>query len=361
MNLQKKAAFPLLAMLLLAASYLGFTAKKPSTGIIQISTFGKQPAVTVDRNQAIKVTFGQGEEIYYAASRNGGATFSEPVLVARQPKLALGNTRGPQIVATRDYTLIAAAGFTGEILAYRLKQGETKWSQPVNILQADTSAKEGFITLASGPGNVVHAAWLDMRLAGKNNIFSATSPDGGKTWSESKLVYAAPEGAVCPCCRPSIAADSKGHVYVMFRNEWQGNRDMYLASSADGGKSFRPAQKLGMGTWKLKACPMDGGGVALDARSQAGTTWRREGTIYYAEPGALERRVGEGRAASLAKTSKGPYLVWHQNNKIMAFRPASLAPEMIGEGAFPRIAAWKDQGAISVWESEGRILARRME
>ena len=357
----KKTVLSLAALLLLAAAYMGFKPREAGAGISTVSTFGKQPAIAVDRNNTIKVVFGQGEEIFYTASRDGGQTFASPVRVARQPKMALGMTRGPQITTTKDYTVIAAASFTGKIMAYRLKNGETQWSQPVNILQADTTAKEGFIALASGKGNVVYAAWLDMRQDHKNNIFSAVSPDGGRTWSAAKLVYAAPEGRVCPCCRPAITADQKGNVYVMFRNEWKGARDMYMARSRDGGKSFSPAQKLGMGTWNLKACPMDGGGIALDARGQVGTTWRRENTIYYAGPGAMEQKIGEGRACSLAKTATGNYIVWQQNSKILALSPGKLGPETLGEGSFPRIATLKDQSAISVWEAAGQIVARHLK
>ena len=42
-------------------------------------------------------------------------------------------------------------------------------------------------------------------------------------------------------------------------NSLDGNRDMYLVRSEDGGRTFGPPEKLGAGTWKLAACPMDGG------------------------------------------------------------------------------------------------------
>ena len=355
----KHSRYPLVALLLLAAAYMGFK-EKPAADLVTVSTFGKQPAVAVDHHNTVKVVFGQGEEIFYAASRDGGQTFTPPVRVAQQGKLALGMTRGPQIVATKDYTLIAAAGFTGSILAYRLKNGETVWSPPVNILQADTTAKEGFIALASGPGNVVYAAWLDMRMDHKNNVFSATSPDGGKTWSKSKLVYSGPEGGVCPCCRPSLTADTKGNVYVMFRNEVKGARDMYLAHSRDGGKSFLPAQKLGTGSWQLKACPMDGGGIALDARGQVATTWRRENILYYAQPGSGEQSLGEGRAGALAASAKGNYIVWQQNRNIMVLSPQETGAQRIGSGTYPRVATLRDQSAIAVWEAGGQIVASKL-
>jgi hypothetical protein len=357
----KKSVFSLAALVMLAATYIGFKPKDAGSDLAIVSTFGKQPAITVDQNNTVKVVFGRAEEIFYAASRDGGRTFATPVRVGKQPKLALGMTRGPQITTTSDYTVVAAAAHTGKIMVYRLKNKETQWSKPVNILQADTTAKEGFVALASGKGNTVYATWLDLRLKQQNNIFSASSPDGGKTWTKATLVYASPEGKVCPCCRPSITADQKDNVYVMFRNELKGSRDMYLAHSRDGGKNFSPARKLGMGTWNLKACPMDGGGLALDPQGKVATTWRRENTIYYASPGSMEQKMGEGRAASLAQTSKGHYLVWQQNQNIVALSPDKIGTETIGAGTYPRVATLQDQGAISVWEADGQIVARRLD
>lgn len=351
--------FALGSVIAAACFFLSFALRAPDPAV-SVSAFGKQPAIAVDKAGNIEVVFGQEDEIFYTASTNGGKSFSPPESVGKQPKLALGMTRGPQIVTTEDYTVIAAAAHTGKIMAYRKKNNETTWSKPVNILHADTTAKEGFVAVASGKGNTVFAAWLDLRLDRKNNIFFAYSHDGGETWSEGTLVYTSPEGRVCPCCRPSITADQKGNVYIMFRNELEGARDMYVAHSRDGGKSFSPAQKSGTGTWILEACPMDGGAISLDANGKVGATWRRENTIYYAEPGSAEQKVGEGRASSLAKTTKGSYVVWQQSSRIMAITPNQLGIETIGAGAYPRILALSDQSAICIWESEGRILAKRL-
>ncbi|QMU28650.1 exo-alpha-sialidase [Adhaeribacter radiodurans] len=345
--------------LLLTASGIFFSFnKKEAPAIVTVSTFGKQPVVTVDAANTIKVVFGQEEEVFYTTSSNNGQTFTPPQKVGKQKQLALGMTRGPQITTTKDYTVIAAAAHTGKILVYRLKNNDTKWSEPVNIVDRDTTAKEGFVALASGTENTLHAAWLDLRLSKKINIFTATSKNGGKTWSKNKLAYAAPEGGICPCCRPSITADTKGKVYIMFRNELNGSRDMYLVTSSDNGQTFGPAKKLGMGTWVLKACPMDGGALALNKQGNLGSTWRRENTVYYAEPGTMEQKIGEGRASSLVKTAKGNYFVWQQGNQIVALAPGKLSPESIGTGTYPRLAALSNQQVLGIWETNGKIVGR---
>lgn len=329
-------------------------------GPVRISSFGKQPTLTVDKNNNLHVVFGQGKEIFYTISKDNGSTFSTPEKVGEQDKLALGATRGPQIISTDNYIVIAAADHRGAIMAYRLRHGESQWSRPVNILKRDSTAKEGFVVLAAGKQDHVYAAWLDLRLGKQNNIFSSYSTDGGKAWSENKLVYAAPGGGVCPCCRPSITADKKGNVYVMFRNELDGARDLYLARSKDSGKTFAPAQKLGTGTWMLKQCPMDGGAVSIGPKGNVGTTWRRENAVYYAEPGKTEIKIGEGRASVLVKNSRGNYLAWQQENQIMVLTPDKLTAQTIGTGIYPRLAALKDESVMCIWESDGQILATKL-
>jgi len=341
-----------------AVTFFSFVLKGKHSEIVSVSSFGKQPTLTVDNQNNLHVVFGAGNEIFYTTSKYGGLSFSKPQKVGQQAKLALGATRGPQIVSTKDYLVVAAADHTGKIMIYRSRHGQSKWSEPVNILKGDSTAKEGFIALAAGSANEVYAVWLDLRIGKRNNVFSAVSPDGGMTWSENKLVYASPDGRVCPCCRPSIAADGKGNVYVMFRNELAGARDLYLAHSKNRGKSFAPAQKLGTGTWVLDKCPMDGGSVSIDANGNVGTIWRRENTVYYSEPGAAERKIGEGRAPSLVKNVKGNYLAWQHSNQVMVMTPDKLRAESIGTGLYPRLTNISDEGVICIWESEGKILAK---
>jgi hypothetical protein len=81
------------------------------------------------------------------------------------------------------------------------------------------------------------------------------------TWSKNLMIYESPAGTICECCHPSAAIDSEGQVLVMWRNWLAGSRDMYLVRSRDG-LTFSKPEKLGSGTWKLNACPMDGGGLA---------------------------------------------------------------------------------------------------
>lgn len=225
----------------------------------------QQPQVAVAPDGSIYVAYGSENNIYCAFSRDQGKTFSGPVLVANEGPLALGMHRGPRIAATRDSVVITAMvgrqgkGRDGNLLAWRSGDRGQSWSKSVVVNDAVDSAREGLHGMASGPGNVLFAAWLDLRalIPGKpgTELYGAFSADGGKSWSRNTLVYRSPEGSICQCCHPSVAIDAKGTVYVMWRNSLKGLRDMYVVVSTDGGKSFGSAWKLGTGSWPLEACP----------------------------------------------------------------------------------------------------------
>jgi hypothetical protein len=101
----------------------------------------------------------------------------------------------------------------------------------------------------------------------------------------------------------------------MFRNAWEGSRDLYLSRSADGGKSFDEGRKLGVGTWKLEACPMDG----------------------------------------------GVYAAWTHGMAVLVRKPGKAQPEIVSEdGGFPSSVALPDGSVMMAWESNGSIVIRRV-
>src|SRR6476620_9685371 len=105
------------------------------------------------------------------------------------------------------------------------------------------------------------------------------------------MIYASPDTTVCECCKPSVAVKGN-NVFVMFRNWLNGNRDLYLIQSSDGGIKFGEAKKLGIGSWALNGCPIDGGNVVIDKDGNPLTVWNRKGIIYACRPGQEEIKLG---------------------------------------------------------------------
>ena len=210
------------------------------------------------------------------------------------------------------------------------------------------------------PGGTLFAAWLDLRSKGMK-LYGAKSADGGVTWSENFLVYESPEGTICQCCHPTLTIDASGKVHAMWRNVIGGSRDFYETSSTDG-THFGAATKLGTGTWKLDACPMDGGGLAVEQDGKTISAWRRESDIYLAE-GGTEQRVAPGKDVALARTAKHEtYLAWTHDGGIHALTPKSGNPILVAKvGGFTTLLPLKDGGVLAAWETAGTIEFKRLD
>ena len=161
-------------------------------------------------------------------------------------------------------------------------------------------------------------------------------------------MYASPDGHVCECCQPSVAIGPKGEIGVMWRNWLGGARDLWLSTSTDGGGTFRDAEKVGDGTWKLNACPMDGGALAFAAHGKPMAVGRREKTIFLAEsPGNETVLTRNGSQPVLA----GGALLWEEDGGLMLQRGTGLASRFAESAAFAAAATANDGAPIVVWES----------
>jgi hypothetical protein len=222
----------------------------------------------------------------------------------------------------------------------------------------DTVAKEGLMAL-SADGEKAFAIWLDLRGNKKNKIYGAESTDGGKTWSANQMIYTSPDTTVCECCKPSVVMKGN-HVYVMFRNWLNGNRDLYLIQSSNGGASFGQAQKLGSGSWKLNGCPMDGGSLAINHNGEVQTVWRRKNTIFAAIPGKPEKEIKEGRDCVLEIVNNKNIYAWTEKGEVLFIKPDG-EKKVLGKGSEPVLKALDKDHVICVWEKEKQIHASVVE
>ena len=326
----------------------------------------RQPQLASDGTR-LGLTYGAGDSVFFAASKDAGKTWTKPAVVSSYGKLSLGMRRGPRIVITPEAIVISAVvgkqggGADGDLVAWRSVDGGKSWSAGKAINDVASAAREGLHTMVAGGQGVVFAAWLDLRLKG-TRLYGSTSHDGGATWSPNTLVYESPSGSVCQCCHPSAAIDAQGRIFVMFRNSLDGNRDMYLVRSDDGGKTFGSATKLGTGTWKLDACPMDGGALQVDAGGNPISVWRREGDVFLSLGPNREQRLGAGRQPILAATPRGPILAWMEGKALKVKAPRQEdATVLDSDAAFPSMVALRDGRSVLAWEQGGAIVVKGLD
>ncbi|ARK13763.2 sialidase family protein [Fibrella sp. ES10-3-2-2] len=318
---------------------------------------GHLPVVVTDPTGTVHLTFGQDSTIYYATATGSPVRFSEPVAVATLHELVAGAKRGPQIAASDRYVVISVVDRTGDLFAYTLDRRKGTWSKPTRINDVPAVAKEGFQALTSASSNTFHTAWLDLRGDNQNKIVGATSTDGGRTWTANRIIYQSPGGSVCECCRVSIAARNND-VFVQFRNWLDGSRDLYLAHSSDGGRTYPSVQKLGSGTWKLNACPMDGGGLTLNQAGQPTTVWRREKMLYTCRPGEPESELATGQNVTVTSHQTENATAWDDNGTIW-LRHNTNVPTALGTREMPSLAL-TSKAVICVWEANGQVMTETL-
>lgn len=276
-----------------------------------------QLAASGDR---VYLAFGRGPELFVARSDDAGVTFAPPVRVAALPSLMLGRRRGPRLVAHGDRVTVAV--IAGELLAFHSADGGRTWKGPALVNDVPRSAREGLHALASAPDGRLFATWLDLRdvATARTQVFGSESADGGATWSPNRVVYRAPAGqTACECCHPSATFNARGDLAVMWRNGLEGHRDMWLSVRAAGTDTFAAAAKLGTESWRLAACPMDGGAVVPAADGRFFTVWMRAGSIFTCVPGQPEIRL----AAGTQPVATPAAIVWQEGP---ALRAQALAP-----------------------------------
>ncbi len=311
-----------------------------------------QPQACVSSKGIINVTFGVGEEVYYCSVDD--EKLSAPLVAFRVPNISLGMRRGPRIAHTGTALVITAIGGAqgkgrdGDVLAYRSLDNGKSWLGPVKVNDVDASAREGLHAMTTSENGTLWCVWLDLREKG-TQLFAAKSVDHGATWSNNVLVYRSPDGSVCECCHPSIVA-SGDSLHIVFRNSLKGNRDMYLVSSHDGGATFDNAVRIGRNNWQLNACPMDGGMLAVDKSQKLFTVWRRDRSVFSAEPMRIsETLLGVGEQPWVASNDDGFYITWtsKRDGELFLLKPGNTDGEILSSRAsFPVIVSTSQPEAM---------------
>ena len=337
-------------------------------GPVAATAPNRQPQMTAAGGRVFLV-FGSGHSIWISRSNDDGRRFSIPSKIAELPFLALGRHRGPRIVVSGKTIVVSAVGGStaaagphghglpsdGNLLVWRSTDGGRSWSQPATVNDVPGAAREGLHAMAVDSEGTIAAAWLDLRSQG-TKLFGALSRDAGKTWSRNVLLYESPDGTICQCCDPSIVSRGAQQFAVMFRNALNGDRDLYLLNWDRGAVSA--PRKLGGDSWKLNACPMDGGGIATVDGGLI-TAWRRNDTVFTAAPGKPETAIGKGKDVALASGSKGVFIAWTNPAGIEIHTPEGMNPLRLSKGGgFPALARLSNGDVIAAWEEDGSIFTQ---
>jgi hypothetical protein len=274
----------LLPLFLLAATCFA------SVSTLRTPNGGIQPQV-VERDGIVHMIYFTGEDgkgnIFYVKSRDYGQTFSKPIQVNQTPNsaIAAGNIRGAHIAVGRNGRVHVSWNGTAPTdrlpMHYaRLNDAGTAFEADRNVISKAYGLDGGGSLAADNQGNVYvfwHAPIPGQKGEQNRRVWVAKSSNDGKDFEPEHLAFDKPVGA-CGCCGLKAYADDAGTVYVMFRSADQVvNRDIWLLSSTDHGKTFTGTD---VSHWNIGACVMSAESFAT-APNGILAAWETEKQAYF--------------------------------------------------------------------------------
>lgn len=336
---------------------------------------GLQPQAIRDGKGVLHLLYFKGDpgagDLFYLRRDPGKERFSAPLRVNSQPgsAIAVGSIRGGQLALGKRGRVHVAWNGSGKarpqapdrsspMLYSRLNDEGTAFEPQRNLMRVSSVLDGGGSVAADAAGNV-YVVWHGLpvdskRGEGNRTVWVARSTDEGKTFSREASIPPRPRGA-CGCCGLRAFTDAKGFLHLLYRGATEETqRDMYLLSSKDRGKS---ADEVLCHPWEIGSCPMsseafaEGGGKVLAA-------WDTDGQVYFTrvDPGtgvAEKPRAapGEGKKRkhpALAVNGRGEMiLVWTEGTGWQ--RGGDLAWQVYDAAGRPTQERGRLVGGIPVW------------
>jgi hypothetical protein len=239
---------------------------------------GHAVAARVDAEGTIHLLFDAKDGPKYARSTDGGASFHAPLAIIGRDALRPGlEYQGWDLAVGQGGRVHVALGTN----AWKLKLPREEWGfyyaslapaaasfSPVRNINRHPS--EGFSLATDERGNVA-ACWLSGKL------YVNLSHDGGQTFS--RAVEIDPKCDPCDCCTTSCTFTADGRLAVLYREETNNERDMFLVLwDYEEGRSVR--HRISSTLWKIDACPMTYYSVTRRGDGFV-AAWPTEGQVYF--------------------------------------------------------------------------------
>jgi hypothetical protein len=206
-------------------------------------------------------------------SRFENGAFTMPISVVQEPDVPLLYGFGGYDIALSDSQVFIV--FEQQQQGIFLAKSEDDGLTFGSATSVQGGVTGGYAILAAvaidGTGNPVVSYIFYQQ--GAADYLVRRSTDGGLSFNEDPVIANAPApgGAVCECCSSDLLA-SGDSVWLLFRNNNQNLRDIWVSRSTDLATTFETATDVDATDWQLNFCPIAGPRMAR-SRDSLITVW----------------------------------------------------------------------------------------
>ncbi len=208
------------------------------------TTNQREPAITATSSGTVYVAWrdyrGSDADIMIAWSNDSGATWTDP-------NVRVNTDTGGASQQCPDLTVDASGnvyvvwgddrGGDWDIYFAKSINGGVNWTDPnIRVVTGLGAGTDVYPRIAVSLTGAIHVAWEDYRL-GDPDIRYANSTDGGMSWTNPSMQINI-DSLNRPQARPSIVVGDAGLVVVVWQDHRNGNADVYLTDSMDGGTTW---------------------------------------------------------------------------------------------------------------------------
>jgi hypothetical protein len=276
----------------------------------------------------------------YIKSTDNGVTFTSPMMIVDPASQKRGlEFQGEDLAIGKDGRVFVAMSNN----AWKLKLPVEEWSFYLATLDHGGKAfgrtrnlnlkpSEGF-SIAADKNGAVAASFLSDKL------FVKLSRDNGQTFSPNAEPNA--DWNPCNCCTTSAAFGPDGRLAVLYREETNNERDMYVALIDPNGAIAPVRKRVSTTPWKIEGCPMTYYNISATDFGYV-ATWPTKDQVYFAR---LDKN-GSVMAPGEIKTPGAHGMRTH------------LVAVAAGDGA--SLVAWKKDNVLGwqVYDAEGHAVGK---
>lgn len=217
--------------------------------------------IAVDSNDHIHVAWMDetpgNAEIYYKKSTTGGGSW-----MTRRLTYNVGESFFPSIAVDSNNHIYVAwdddSVGNSEIYFKKSTNGGAAWTTKRLTY---SSYNSWYADIATDPNNDIGVVWQNFTPGG-SEIYFKKSTNAGVNWTTKRLTFISGYSR-----NPAIAMDSSNDIYVVWDDEYPGNREIFCKKSTDGGT-----------TWTAKRLTYNSGdskepAIAIDSHNYIHVVW----------------------------------------------------------------------------------------